>query len=125
MTFLSRAGLVRLDGRVAGRGDDALVGREQVVGVGVEVGDAADQRRAGDEVVAVAEQLGHQLGVAGVALDEVVVRVVVVGLRDRPVLREVVEPDDLVAAAQQLLDDVAADEAGRSSDETSSLFVHS
>ena len=51
-------------------GDDPLVGGEQVVGVGVEVGDAADHRRAGDEVVAVRQQVGHQLDVAAVALDE-------------------------------------------------------
>ena len=81
MTFCSLPVPVRRDRGVAGRGDDPLVGGEQVVGVGVEVGDAADQRGAGDEVVAVGEQLGHQLDVAGVALDEPVVRVVVVGLR--------------------------------------------
>ncbi len=36
---------------------------QQVVGVGVEVGDPADHGRAGDEVVAVRQQLGHQVHV--------------------------------------------------------------
>jgi hypothetical protein len=102
---------VRLDGGVAGRGHDPLVGGEQVVGVGVEVRDAADQGRAGDEVVAVGQQPRHQLHIAGVALDEVVVRVAVVGLDDRPVLGVVVDADHDVATAKQLFDDVTADEA--------------
>jgi hypothetical protein len=88
---------LRLDRRVAGGRDDALVGREQVVRVGVEVGDAPDHRRAGDEVVTVLQQPGHQLGVTSVTLDEPVVRVVVVGLPDLSVLREVIDPDDRVA----------------------------
>ena len=71
--------------------------RQQVVGVGVEVADAADQRGAGDEVVAVGEQLGHQLDVAGVALDQAVRGVVVVALGDLAVLRVVVDADDVVA----------------------------
>ncbi len=40
--------------------------------------------------------------------------------RDVVVLVEVVEADDLVAARQQLLRDVGADEAGRAGDEISS-----
>ena len=58
--------------------------------------------------------------IAGIALDEPVPRVVVVGLRDRPVLRVVVDADDVVPAAQELLHDVTADEPGRSRDEHSS-----
>ena len=68
MTFCRPPAAMRLDRRVALRGHDPLVRREQVVGVRVEVGDAADQRGAGDEVVAVVEQLGHQVDVAGVIL---------------------------------------------------------
>ena len=45
------------------------------------------------EVVAAVEQLGHQVDVAGVALDEPVVGVLVVDLADRAVLGEVVEAD--------------------------------
>ena len=57
------------------------------------------------------EQLGHEVDVAGVALDEAVVGVVVVGLGDLAVLGVVVDADDRVARGQELLDDVAADEA--------------
>ena len=67
--------------------------RQQVVGVGVEVRDPADHRRAGDEVVAVHEQVGHERRVLDVALDEPVAGVVVVGLRDRAVLGVVVDAD--------------------------------
>ncbi len=107
----------RGDGGVARRGDDALVGGQQVVGVGVEVGDAADHRRAGDEVVAVHQQLGHERGVLHVRLDQPVVGVVVVAAGDLAVLRVVVDADDGVARLQQLLHDVAADEAGRAADQ--------
>ena len=99
------------------RRDDALVGREQVVRVGVEVGDPADQRRARDDVVAVAGQVGEQRGVARVTDDESVLGVVVVRLGDRAVLRVVVDADDGIVAGEQLLDDVAADESRRSGDE--------
>ena len=56
-------------------------------------------------------------GVLGVALDEPVARMVVVRLREPAVLREVVEPDDLVAGLEQLRDEVAVDEPGRAGDE--------
>ena len=92
-------------------------GGQQVVRIGVEVGDAADHRRAGDEVVAREQQLGHQVGVPRVAFDQPVVRVGVVGLGDAPVLRVVVDPHDLVAAPQELFDDVTPDEAGRTAHE--------
>lgn len=99
-----------LDGGIAGRGHDPFVVGQEVVGVGVEVGDPADQRSPGDEVVAVGEQLGHQVDVACVTLDQAVVGVVVVGLGHLAVLGVVVDPDHGVAPRQQLLDDVAADE---------------
>ena len=59
----------------------------------------------------------QQADVLGVALDAPVARVVVVGLVERAVLREVVEPDDLVARREQLLDEVAGDESGGAGDE--------
>jgi len=102
------------DGGVAGGGHDAFVGGEEVVGVGVEVGDAADEGGAGDEVVAVAGEFGHQVDVAGVAEDEAVAFVAVVAAGDRAVLGVVVQADDFVAPFQEFLDDVAADEAGGS-----------
>ena len=48
---------------------------------------------------------------------KLVVGVVVVGLGHLAVLGEVVDADDGVAAGQQLLDHVAADEAGRAADQ--------
>jgi hypothetical protein len=108
---------VRGDRRVAGGGDDPLVRRQQVVGVGVEVGDAADHRRPGDEVVAVFEQAGHQLDVAAVTLDQRVVRIFVVGLLDPAVLGEVVDADNLITPVKQFFDEVPADEASRPADQ--------
>ena len=63
------------------------------------------------------EQLGHQLDVACVAFDQAVAGIVVVGVRDPAVLRVVVDADDLVPAREELLHDVAADEAGRTADD--------
>ena len=107
---------VRGDGGITRRGDDPLVGREQVIGVGVEVGDPADHRGARDEVVAVGQQFGQQADVPGVTLDKPVARIVVVGLPDLPVLREVVQACHRVAALEQFLYYVPADEASGSAD---------
>src|SRR5262249_39668977 len=87
------------------------------VGVLVEVRDAPDHRRAGDEVVAVREQLLEEAGVLRVALHELEPRMPVVGLRDAPVLAEVVEADDLPAVLEELGDEVARDEPVRAGDE--------
>src|SRR6202044_3466246 len=84
---------------------------------GVEVGDPADHRGAGDEVVTVGQQPGHQVDVARIALDELVVRVVVVGLGDLAVLGEVVDTHHGVAARQEFLDQVAADESSGPADQ--------
>jgi hypothetical protein len=78
----------------------------------VEVRDAADHRGAGDEVVAVGDQVRHQLDVTAVALDERVRRVVVVRPGDRAVLGEVVDADNFVTASEELLHEVSADESG-------------
>ena len=111
------AGPARGDRGVAGRGDDPLVGREQVIGIGVEVRDPADHGGAGDEVVTPVKQVGHERHVAGVPLDEAVVGIIVVRLRHLPVLGEVVDADDVVSSPEQLFDDIAADEARRTGDE--------
>jgi hypothetical protein len=70
----------------------------------VEIGDAADHRRARDELIAVRRQLGQQLWVLCIALDEAVARVVVEASLDRAVLAEVVNSDDLVAGLQEISD---------------------
>ena len=100
------------DRRVERRGKDPLVLGDQVVGELVEVADAADHRRGRDDLVDIGRQLGHQRDVLGVALDEPVARMVVVRLGQAAVLAEVVEPDDLVAGVEQLVDEVAVDEPG-------------
>jgi hypothetical protein len=106
-----------VDRGVERRREDALVLRHEVVGELVEIADPADHRRRGDDLVAIRRQFTEELGVLGVALDEPVARVVVVGLRQPAVLREVVDADDLVAGLEQLRDEVAADEPGRAGDE--------
>ena len=114
--LLQPALLVGRDGGVAGRRDDPLVGGQQVIGVGVEVGDTADHGRARDELVAVGQQPGHQADVPRVALHQLIPRMVVVGLPDFPVFGKVVHPNDGVPALEQLLDQVTADKSGRSTD---------
>ena len=97
--------------------EDPLVLGEQVVGELVEVADPADHRGGGDDLVAVRRELGQERDVLGVALDEPVARMAVVGLREAAVLAEVVDADDLVARLEQLRHEVAADEPGRAGDE--------
>ena len=83
----------------------------------MEVADPADHRGRGDHLVAVARELGHQRDVLGVALDEAVAGMVVVGAPHRAVLAEVVDAHHLVTGGEQLGDQVAADEAGRAGDQ--------
>jgi hypothetical protein len=78
----------------------ALVARQQVVRVPVEVGDAADHGGTGDQVIAPLKQPVHQPGVAGVAHDEPEPRIIVIRARHRPVLRQVVEADNVVAPSE-------------------------
>ena len=114
--LLQRAGLVRQQRGITTRRHDPLVGGEKVVGIGMEVRNPADHRRPRDEVIAVFQQIGQQAGIARVALDEVVIRVIVEAVLHRPVLGEVVDADHSVAPVEQLLHYVAADEAGRAGD---------
>jgi hypothetical protein len=114
---------VRGDRRVTGRCDDALVRGEQVIGIGVEVGDAADHRSTRDEVIALGQQLRYQSDVPGVALDEPVMGVIVVRLLDLPVLGEVVEAYHRVATFQQFFDDVPADETRGPADQNLLHYV--
>jgi hypothetical protein len=65
----------------------------------VEVGDAADHRRACDNLVAVHRQLRQELGVLGIALDQPVTRVRVIAVLERPVLAVVVDAHDLMTGA--------------------------
>ena len=71
----------------------------------------------GDDLVAVGDELAHEWGVLGIALDEPVARMVVVGLREPAVLAEVVEPDHFVAGFEELRNEVTVDEAGSARDE--------
>ena len=82
---------------VARGGDDSLVGGQQVVGVGMKIGDPSDHRGTRHELVAVGGELGEKCRIARIALDERVPRVRVVAPSELPILREVVETDDGVA----------------------------
>ena len=110
-------GAVRLDRRLERGGQDPLVLGQQVERELVEVADAADHRGRGHHLIRIGSELGHERAVLGIALDESIPRVVVVALGHPPVLAEVVEPHDLVAGGQQLLDEVATDEPGSAGDE--------
>ncbi len=105
------------DGGIERRGQDPLVLGQQVVGELVEVADAADHRRRGDDLVAVGRERPQQPGVLRVALHEPVAGMVVVRTDERPVLAEVVDADDVVAGLEQLGDEIAVDEAGGAGDE--------
>ena len=114
MTFSSRPA-VGLDGGIAGGGDDPLVGGQQVIGVGMEVRDAADHGCTGNEVVAVDQEIRQEIDIPSITFDEAVPGMVVIRPADRAVLGIVVDADHVMATIQQLLDHVATDESGRSS----------
>ena len=101
---------MRVDGRVARRGGDPVVRREQVVRALVEERDPSDHGGERDEVVAAVERGPQHAWVARVAAHLGEARVVVVGPRDRPVLRVVVDTDHVVAAPQQLGHEIRAEE---------------
>jgi hypothetical protein len=63
-------------------------------------------------VIAAHRQLGQQLDVLGVALNQLVAGIAVVRAFDRPVLAVVVDPDDLIAGLEKLRDEVSANESG-------------
>jgi hypothetical protein len=88
------------DRRIEGRRKDPFVLGDQVVRELVEVADAADHRRRRHDLIDVAGELPHQLGVLRVALDESVAGVSVVRLGQTTVLRKVVEADDLMAGVE-------------------------
>ena len=68
-------------------------------------------------MVAVGQQVLQQPDVLGVAADEAIAGIGLAGLTQFAVLGEVVQPDDVMALGQQLLDQVAADEAGGPGDQ--------
>ena len=83
----------------------------------MKIRDPADHRSACDEMVAARERSCHQLRITRVAMDEPVARMAVERTHHVPVLRLVVDADDLVAALEQFLHNVPADEPGRSGDQ--------
>lgn len=106
-----------VDRRIARRGDDALIRRQKVVCVGVGLRDAPDHRRPGDELIAVRQEVRHQVDVAGIALDEAIARMAVVLLPHRAILGEIVQPDYLMPLIKELLNHVVADETRGASDQ--------
>src|SRR6266581_7750277 len=105
------------NGGVEDGGGQAFVLGEQVVGELMKIADAADARRAGDNLIDIAGQLAQHADVFGVSLNEPVTRTPERRLLERPVFRKVVQADDLMTRLQQLFDKVAADEAGGAGNE--------
>ena len=88
-----------------------------VVGDVAEVDAEADHRRLVADRGDAVDGAGDDVGVAHVALDELGARVEVVGPLAVRGGQQQVEHADLVAALQQRVDDVRADEAGAAGDE--------
>jgi len=109
--------VVGVDCRIERGGGQTLVLREQVVGEGMKVSDAADHRGPGDEVIAAVEQPADEFHVFGVTPHEAVSRMVAAGGPQLAIFGEIVEADDVPAGVQELADDVAADEPGGTGDE--------
>src|SRR5438128_8298316 len=108
---------MRANGGVKCAGRDSLVLRDEVVSQLVKQGDASDDRRAGDEMIAIGQQLIEERRIFRVSSNEAVTRMIGVAALQRTVLREIVESDDFIIRAQQFLDEITGDEASCSSDE--------
>ena len=87
----------------------------KIVGELVKVADAANHGGGGDKVIAVGKQVLQQVNVLAVGFDELVMRVVVVGLFHPSVLAEVVEAYDFITGLQKFFDQITADKTGRTS----------
>ena len=111
--LLQPAFTVGPDGCVARRRHDPFVRGQQVIGVGMKVGDPADHRRRRDEMVAVGGQLGHEIDITTIAFNKGVALVVVIALGRRAIFGIVVDADNLVAGIEELGDDITGDETGR------------
>ena len=98
-------------------GRDAFVLGQQIVGVRMEIRDAADHGRAGHEMVAIPQQPLEALDVLGVAAHEPIAGRLIARVGQLAVFGEVVQADDLVARLKQLLDEVSPNEPGRSRDQ--------
>src|ERR1700680_1834604 len=83
----------------------------------MEIGDASDHCRPRHQLIAIDCQVGQELDVLVVSLDEPVSGVGVIAALDRSVLAVVVDPDHLVAGLQQLRHEVTADESRSAGDE--------
>ncbi len=96
-------------------GAEAVVG--DVVGQVAEVGAEADHRGLVADGVGVVQRRGDRVRVADVAEDRLGGRVQVVGLAGVGCRQQRVEHADVVAAGDEQVDDVRADEAGAAGDE--------
>ncbi len=109
---LLQAGFARgTDSRVERSRRDSLVFSDQVVRILVEIGDTADLRSSRHQNVAINQQRFEQLDVFAIAASKLVARIIVVAPGYLAILREVVDSNNLVTSAQQILDQVAHDEA--------------
>ena len=114
---LQRPRCVGGDGRPERRCEDPLVLREQVERVPMEVADPADHRGRRDHLVASTYELGEQVLILCVTLDEGVPGMRVVAARDQAVLAEVIDADDRMSGLEQLRDQVPVDEPGGPGDQ--------
>ena len=91
----------------------------------MEVRNATDHRSTSDKVIAAIERPLHHRRIRGITLDQRIRRIIVVALGNPSVFGVVVNSDDLMAATQQLLDDIPTNEAGRAGDQDSTHVIYS
>src|SRR5438132_13678975 len=96
---------------VEGGRQDAFIFSEQGVREPMEVADAADHGGPSDDDLARTDGVSEKSGVLDVAYDQSIARMIVERMANWPVLAEVVNTGHLVSGLQELLDEVAADEA--------------
>lgn len=80
----------------------------------MKVTDSADAGRSGYELIASIEKfLDNSCIAPRIAFDESVIRMLLIALLDPPVLREIIQTDNLVPESQKFLDEITGNETRR------------
>src|SRR5207245_9759362 len=105
---------MRANGGVKCAGRDSLVLRDEVVSQLVKQGDASDDRRAGDEMIAIGQQLIEERRIFRVSSNEAVTRMIGVAALQRTVLRAIVESAGCIITSPACLAEITGADASGS-----------
>src|SRR5437016_8546732 len=95
---------------------DALVFRQQIIRKLMKVRNAANHGCCSNEVIAFGYQFLQQSGILGIALDEGVMRMAVIGFLRPAIFAEIIQANNFMSGFQQLFNEIAANKPGGAGD---------